>query len=346
MWLVSPTNSLTFGLSDEYLQGHMMQVVEADGHNVQPFYTDNLDIYSGETYSVLVVCNQTLDNYHLAVNVRARTDKDTPTGLGILVYDNATAYQPQTPWPKGPAWDNVTASIEQARKYKALQNNTDPTSHYYNRTEHVVTRQLVLLNTQQTWKGHQKWAINNVTYAPLATPLLSALVYNITNAVDLTPPPDYPTPGYNIYAPPANTETNVGSGVYQFTTGDVVELILQNGAMLTANHAEVHPWHLHGHDFWIMGYGDGVFDNATSPLTFEYDFPPARNNVPLFPFGWTAIRFKLDNPGAWPFHCHIEWHFHLGMGVMFAHGIDQVRNQTIPSSTLGCGLTKSLFKLP
>ncbi|KAG0601867.1 hypothetical protein M758_11G144400 [Ceratodon purpureus] len=327
------------------IEGHMMQVVEADGHNIEPFYTDNIDIYSGETYSVLVHCNGTLDNYHLGLNVRGRTDKDVPTGLGILNYNNATAYQPNTPWPKGPAWDDFPASKAQAKKYKALRNNPDPTSHAFNKTEHAVTRTIILLNTQNKYQGHTKWAINNVTYAPLQTPLLAALVYNISGAVDLTPPPDYPTSGYNIFNPPANPNTNVGSGVYQFNTGDVVELILQNAATLTANQSEVHPWHLHGHDFWIMGYGDGVYDPIKSPFTFELDNPPARNNVPLFPFGWTAIRFKLDNPGAWPFHCHVEWHFHMGMGVMFAHGIDQVRQKGIPSSTLGCGLTKTLFKL-
>lgn len=24
--------------------------------------------------------------------------------------------------------------------------------------------------------------------------------------------------------------------------------------------------------------------------------------------GWVALRFVTDNPGVWPFHCHITWH--------------------------------------
>lgn len=160
----------------------------------------------------------------------------------------------------------------------------------------------------------------------------------------MAPPPDYGPSGYDIFKPPPYPETNIGSGVYKFETGDVVELIIQNACSLTANVSEIHPWHLHGHDFWIMGYGDGAYDLATSPAGFNFKNPPARNNVATYPFGWTAIRFKLDNPGAWPFHCHIEWHFHMGMGVVFVHGIEEVKAKGIPASTLGCGLTKSLFK--
>ena len=33
--------------------------------------------------------------------------------------------------------------------------------------------------------------------------------------------------------------------------------------------------------------------------------------------GWTAIRFIADNPGVWPFHCHVTWHFVMGMQIIF-----------------------------
>lgn len=335
---VASLSSLNFKI-----EGHKMKVVEADGHNVQPFWTDNLDLYSGETYSVLVSANMPGDNYHLGLNVRGREDHNVPTGLGILNYNNAPVRQPSTPAPKGPAWDDFEASKRQARKYKALKHNPDPTSHALDRHA-KVTRTLILLTTQQKLKGHIKWAINNVTYAPLPTPVLAGLVYNISGSYDTAPPPDKMPADYNIYAPPPVTETNKGSGVYQFKTGDVVDVIIQNCGNLQ-NISENHPWHLHGHDFWILGYGDGKYDPKTSPKTFNLKNPPMRNNVPTFPFAWTAIRFKLDNPGAWPFHCHIEWHVHLGMGVVFAHGIEEVRAKGIPNSVLGCGLTKQLFKL-
>jgi len=149
---VASLSSLNFKIED-----HMMQVVEADGHNIEPFFTDNLDLYSGETYSVLVYANQSKDNYHLGLNVRDRNATNIPTGLGILNYNNATVTPPTTPPPLGPAWDDVEASKAQAKLYKALTNDTDPTSQPFLKTEHVPTRSLVFLTTQNTLnsKEHQ-----------------------------------------------------------------------------------------------------------------------------------------------------------------------------------------------
>ncbi|KAF6175965.1 hypothetical protein GIB67_003453 [Kingdonia uniflora] len=50
--------------------GHNMIVVEADGYYVEPFVVKNLNIYSGETYSVLVKADQDpLRNYWATSNV-------------------------------------------------------------------------------------------------------------------------------------------------------------------------------------------------------------------------------------------------------------------------------------
>ncbi|GLJ51159.1 hypothetical protein SUGI_1088850 [Cryptomeria japonica] len=166
--------------------------------------------------------------------------------------------------------------------------------------------------------------------------------YNIMNAYDTTPPPDFYTPrDYNITIPPPNLNAVNGSGVYVFKLNSVVDVILQNANTLTPtiNSSEIHPWHMHGHDFWILGYGDGVFHPVNDPPKYNMANPPLRNTVALFPYGWTAIRFRADSPGVWPFHCHLEAHFFMGMGVMFAEGIDNVGE--LPTRGMGCGLTKN-----
>lgn len=40
--------------------------------------------------------------------------------------------------------------------------------------------------------------------------------------------------------------------------------------------------------------------------------------------GWTAIRFVANNPGVWPFHCHITWHFVMGMQVIFLESTNKM----------------------
>ncbi|CAN6195691.1 unnamed protein product [Urochloa humidicola] len=74
-----------------------------------------------------------------------------------------------------------------------------------------------------------------------------------------------------------------------------------------ADRSETHPWHLHGHDFWVLGYGKGRFDPAVHPVTwYKLKDPILKNTVAVHPYGWTALLFKENNPGLLAFHCHIE----------------------------------------
>ncbi|RLM57712.1 laccase-22 [Panicum miliaceum] len=37
----------------------------------------------------------------------------------------------------------------------------------------------------------------------------------------------------------------------------------------------------------------------------------------FLPEGWTAIRFRADNPGVWFMHCHFEVHTSWGLEMVF-----------------------------
>jgi len=78
-----------------------------------------------------------------------------------------------------------------------------------------------------------------------------------------------------------------------------------------------HPIHLHGHDFYVLGSGSGIFNISTSPSTLTYNNPPRRDVALLPAGGWLALAFQTDNPGAWLMHCHIAWHISEGLGVQF-----------------------------
>ncbi|KAJ6717177.1 MULTI-COPPER OXIDASE [Salix koriyanagi] len=140
--------------------------------------------------------------------------------------------------------------------------------------------------------------------------------------------------------PPRNPNTTTGNGVYMLGYYSTVDVILQNANVLAENVSETHPWHLHGHDFWVLGYGEGRFTEADEKK-FNMKNPPYRNTAVIFPYGWTALRFVADNPGVWAFHCHIEPHLHMGMGVVLAEGVQRVPK--IPNEALSCGLTGKKF---
>ncbi|PHT68489.1 hypothetical protein T459_27976 [Capsicum annuum] len=119
-----------------------------------------------------------------------------------------------------------------------------------------------------------------------------------------------------------------------------IDIILQNANALAKGASEIHPWHLHGNDFWVLGYGEGKYSEK-DVKKFNLKNPPLRNTTLIFPYGWTALRFVTDNPGVWAFHCHIEPHLHMGMRVIFAEGVPLVKK--IPKEALSCGLTGKML---
>ncbi|CAM6061952.1 unnamed protein product [Sphagnum tenellum] len=320
------------------IENHILTVVAADGRYIEPFVVDNLDVYSEQSYSVLLTANQDpTQNYWVGVSVRGRKPA-TPTGLAILQYlPNSECLLPPTPAPMGPVWNDFAESVAQAQKYsakKGLESAPRTTSH-----------KLLILMTQNIINGYTRWAVNNISQVPSATPLLAAFKFKLWNAFNQTPPPQRPpqytnNKHFDSFATPNpnTTHASLGNGVYVSKLGEVVDIVLQNTNTLVPNNSEIHPWHFHGHNFWVLGYGEGVFDPRSSTKTYNLVNPPLRNTVAVFPHGWVAIRFIADNPGVWPFHCHVEPHLFVGMGTVFAEGIHKLPH--IPSQTLGCGLTK------
>ncbi|KAL4320448.1 hypothetical protein AHAS_Ahas14G0011500 [Arachis hypogaea] len=322
--------SLNFAISN-----HKLTVVEADGNYVEPFTVDDIDIYSGESYSVLLTTDQDpTKNYWLSVGVRARKPpipQQVLTALTLLNYKNISASVfPASPPPVTPRWDDFERSKAFTKKIIANKMMTPQPPRYSH-------RRIVLLNTQNKIQGFIKWAINNVSLSLPTTPYLGSMKFKLNNTFDRTPPPENFPSDYDIFNPPVNANATTGNGVYVFRLKEVVDVILQNANQLTGKGSEIHPWHLHGHDFWVLGYGEGKFKTGEDEKRFNLTHAPLRNTAVIFPYGWTALRFKADNPGVWAFHCHIEPHLHMGMGVIFAEALHKVRN--IPSQALACGLT-------
>lgn len=322
-----------------FIQGHNMTVVEADGHYVEPFVVKNLFIYSGETYSVLIKADQDPSrNYWITTNVVSRSP-NTTNGLAILnYYPNHPRRSPSTPPPTGPSWNNVSLRLTQSLSIKARQG-------FIETPPQTSDRMIVLLNTQNQINGYRRWSVNNVSFTHPHTPYLIAVKHNLTHEFDQTPPPDgYDFVNYNIYIVQNNTNATSSNGIYRLKFNTTVDVILQNANTMNPNNTETHPWHLHGHDFWVLGYGEGKFDIYNDPMKYNLVNPIMKNTVPVHHYGWTALRFKADNPGVWAFHCHIESHFYMGMGVVFEEGIEKVGD--LPSSIMGCGATKGGLPRP
>jgi iron transport multicopper oxidase len=88
-----------------------------------------------------------------------------------------------------------------------------------------------------------------------------------------------------------------------------------------------HPFHLHGHKFWIIATSD--YPQAEFLYAGDY---VQRDTVSVPALGWAKIRYVANKPGAWFFHCHIEWHMSAGLALAFITSPQELLAQgyTIP----------------
>lgn len=85
--------------------------------------------------------------------------------------------------------------------------------------------------------------------------------------------------------------------------------------------------HLHGHQFQIVNRATDYTsdDPALNPPIVEGQSNPVRRDTVAVESGASAtLRFVANNPGAWIFHCHIEWHLEAGLAVTFITAPEQM----------------------
>jgi len=119
------------------------------------------------------------------------------------------------------------------------------------------------------------------------------------------------------------------SNVYVIEDGEVIDLVIYNDNPME------HPIHMHGHDFWVLAMGnsgDGNFDPNRDPLNTKN--PILRDTVTANPTSYVVLRFVANNPGAWFFHCHIDWHLMAGFAAVLVESPEKVREQFGTTPTL------------
>ena len=136
--------------------------------------------------------------------------------------------------------------------------------------------------------GHFLWTINNVSFrADYNAPVL--LLANAHTSTD-------------FYS--SNPEWNI----YDTGNASSIRLIVENTTPVA------HPMHLHGHNMYVLDEGLGSWDGSS---VVNSENPQRRDVQLLQPRGYIVVQYDGDNPGVWPFHCHIAWHVSAGLYVNF-----------------------------
>ncbi|XP_039063246.1 laccase-11-like isoform X2 [Hibiscus syriacus] len=308
-------------LNDELffaIAGHSMTVVEVDAVYTKSFVTQAILIAPGQTTNVLVRADRSPGRYFMAARpfMDAPLPVDKKTATGIFQYkgipNTVLPTLPQLPPP-----NDTDFALGYNKNLKSLNSANFPAN-----VPLKVDRKLFYMVSfgkdpcPTCVNGTRILAsLNNISFVMPKIGLLQAHYFNISG-VFTTDFPDKPLKPFNYTGAPltANLGTAHGTRLSKIAFNSTVELVLQDTNLLTV---ESHPFHLHGYNFFIVGTGIGNFDPVKDPAKYNLVDPVERNTVGVPTGGWTAIRFRADNPGVWFMHCHLELHTGWGLKMAF-----------------------------
>ncbi|KAI9311924.1 Cupredoxin [Dichotomocladium elegans] len=269
------------------IDGHTLDVIEIDGVDTVRTPVQSVYLTAAQRVSVLVTAkNATNMNYNMHADMN--TDmydvlpEDLKTNLTVPIYYDASHNTFAESEDVGMA-SNFTDNILACLEPAAA---VEP--------DHQIT---LTIDFQVTTDGINRGMFNGLPYILPKTPSLHTMLYQGEYA--LSP---------EVYGP--QTQAHILKHL------DMVEIVLNN------LDAGSHPFHLHGHVFQIVGRGEGVYNASSSKVEWNLENPPQRDVVSVAAESFAIIRFRADNPGAWFFHCHIEWHLESGLAALFIEAPD------------------------
>ncbi|KAJ7506615.1 laccase lcc5 [Mycena galericulata] len=268
------------------IDGHNMTVIEADGVNTEPLVVDSIQIYASQRYSFVLNANNTIDNYWVrSVPNFGTADFTGGVNSAILRYVGAPDSDPET--------ENTTST--QPLLETALHPLTPvavPGTPEVGGAD-VLINLVIALNFTDL-----RYSLNGVSFFPPTAPTLLQILSGAQQAQDLIPTGSY-------FALPPNK---------------VIEVSIPGGT----DPAGPHPFHLHGHNFFVI--------RSAGSETYNFQNPIVRDVVNTgFPGDNTTFRFVTDNAGPWFLHCHIDVHLDIGLAVVFAEDTETISQEYVPS---------------
>ncbi|KAJ7055783.1 laccase [Mycena amicta] len=145
--------------------------------------------------------------------------------------------------------------------------------------------------------GH--FTVNGAEFIPPTAPVLLQILSGAHTAAELLP----------------------SGSVYTLPTNSVIEISVPGGTT-----GAPHPFHLHGHNFWVVRSAGSTAYNYVNPVVRDVVSTSASKSDNV------TIRFKTDNSGPWFLHCHIDFHLETGLAIVFAEDTDSVANSVQPDA--------------
>ncbi|KAJ1552837.1 hypothetical protein HK405_009845, partial [Cladochytrium tenue] len=341
---------------------HRLTVIEADGVAVRPYEVDALDLNSGQRYSVLVTANKPVSSYWMRAimfhgppwTVMNPAPGFREAVLAEFRYVGAMSAPVSAPHLYGKVLDENDLYPLPARPAPRLNRES---------------LHLLYSFDFQTRPGdeHQKGYVRLSTSGKSFTTDVESLNRPLPPLPNVDPRgasfalPD----GEAVLISLARPEPGRRSPIERLpTSANVVQLTRHQIVQLTILNRDPgeHPFHLHGHVFWVVATGraktlDDIVTVDEEARSGAAANPPRRDTITVPPcpiatgsepgegsegmckqnkhsgekaFGYAVVRFVADNPGVWLFHCHIDWHIIAGLAMVFVESTPDVVSRGVP----------------
>lgn len=276
------------------IENHVFVVIATDGKNCNPRSTSILVLSPGERYDVVL----------MRVNEKGPIDDSKGYAIQLATRNGhqATARLQYSIPPSTSSTSSTSSTVWQPTK-----NHLKKLDLSYNvslLSAHATTTPLMPSSTSRTIQMKlggdmmtYKWTINNVAWSlddlDIRTPL------SILQGV---------------------FTTQIKNAIQQVDLNEIVDIELTNPTGMQ------HPFHLHGHKFWVIG-SRAILETGSSLLQPQ-DHPTFKDTINIPPQYVVTLRVQFDNPGPWLFHCHTSFHLNRGMAVVFMVGNSE--DQPVP----------------
>ncbi|KAK6332871.1 hypothetical protein TWF696_002892 [Orbilia brochopaga] len=302
------------------IDGHPMEVIEADGTPIVPTPYHKLHINVAQRYSVIVHSNSTdADRFWL----RARMINHCFSDPEAIVETEVKAIVEYTDPPR---WKHKQLPGESQDDRPTVL----PASHPWNESISVICKDEegalvpsvpitapepdVMFYLRSNFEiGNYSLSRGYFNQSTWKTDLRNPLIYQLRNLAN-------ESDGYH------GTQEGVMSDKLNGTNGMIIKINEEKVVDLLIDNFDDgnHPMHLHGHKVWVMAQGNGYF-NMSDYASLPREGRLIRDTVTIEGYGFVLLRFVVDHPGLWAFHCHNVWHAEAGLMMAF---------YTLPEETL------------
>lgn len=310
------------------IASHRLTLVGVDGSYTKPLTTGYIMISPGQTMDILVHANQAPGLYIMSASpydngmgsMHHHTDTDTDTGsvhpmpatenatTAIFRYIHPSAFTSMPIFPSFPPSNDSRS----ANNFTCHIRSLAVEDYELSVLARIDERMFVTLSMGMMHSA----SMNNVSFVEPSVDILKAYHDNMSDVYEGDFPSEPPKKFNYTGIPPMDEDwpPEYGTKVKVLDYDTNVEIVFQATNIMSR---ESHPMHLHGHSFYVVGWGYGNFDPEQDPLRYNLVDPPKQSTVAVPKGGWATIRFIANNPGVWLLHCHFEHHHYKGMGMAF-----------------------------